>query len=220
MNGFTSATSRPPEGNTNMDTNQSDETIPRGEDAGYPGEVAEPEHVYKTFAALERIRTVTDRALGLLCIVLFVVLVAVVTWQVFSRQVLNDSAPWTEEAARFTFVVLALLGAALVFSDRGHIAVELLVSKFPRTAQLATAVVVELLIILFAALVFVFGGYRVAANAWHQEISTLPLTVGQVYLVLPLVGILIIFYSIYHLIAVLLNGERPVPSEEQTTEVI
>jgi TRAP-type C4-dicarboxylate transport system permease small subunit len=203
-----------------MDTIQDDEANPRDTHSGHDGAVAEPEHIYKTFKAFELVRTVTDRTLGFLCIVLSVVLVAVVTWQVFSRQILNDSAPWTEEAARYTFVALALLGAALVFSERGHIAVELLVSKFPSAAQLIVAVVVEVLIIFFAALVFVFGGYRVAANAWHQEISTLPLTVGQVYMVLPLVGVLIIFYSIYHLIAVLLNGERPVPSEEQTAEVI
>ncbi|MET4637897.1 TRAP transporter small permease [Mycetocola sp. 2940] len=202
-----------------MDTNQDAEANPR-EETGQDGAAAEPERIYKTFTALELIRTVTDRVLGLLCIVLFVVLVIVVTWQVISRTVLNDPAPWTEEASRFTFVVLALLGAALVFSERGHIAVELLVSKFPRTAQLAVAVAVELIVIFFALLVFVVGGYRVAENAWDQQISTLPVTVGQVYMVLPLVGILIIFYSIYHLIAVLLNGERPVPSVEETAEVI
>lgn len=203
-----------------MDTNQNAEATPREEGPQPDGPATEPERIYKTFHALERIRAVTDRALGLLCIVLFVVLVIVVTWQVVSRTVLNDPAPWTEEASRFTFVVLALLGAALVFSERGHIAVELLVSKFPRTAQLAVAVAVELIVIFFALLVFVVGGYRVAENAWDQQISTLPVTVGQVYMVLPLVGILIIFYSIYHLIAVLLNGERPVPSVEETAEVI
>ncbi|WP_411720274.1 TRAP transporter small permease [Mycetocola sp.] len=203
-----------------MDTNRDDDANPREDDSGHAGEAAEPERIFKTFKALELIRGFTDRALGLLCIVLFVVLVVVVTWQVVSRQVLNDPAPWTEEAARFTFVILALLGAALVFSERGHIAVELLVSKFPRTAQLAVAVAVEVTIIFFAILVFVVGGYRVAENAWDQQISTLPFTVGQVYMVLPLTGLLITFYSIYHLIAVLLNGERPLPSVEETAEVI
>lgn len=203
-----------------MDTNRDDGANPSEENSAHEGAPADPERTVKSFKVLELARTVMDRALGLLCIVLFVVLVVVVTWQVVSRQVLNDPAPWTEEAARFTFVVLALLGAALVFSERGHIAVELLVSTFPRTAQLAVAVAVELIVIFFAALVFVVGGYRVAENAWDQQISTLPFTVGQVYLVLPLTGVLIIFYSIYHLIAVLLNGERPVPSVEETAEVI
>lgn len=203
-----------------MDRNQDDEANPRDEGSGQDGPATAPERTYKTFKALEAIRVVIDRVLGLVCIVLFVVLVVVVTWQVVSRTVLNDPAPWTEEASRFTFVVLALLGAALVFSERGHIAVELLVSKFPRTAQLAVAVAVELIVIFFALLVFVVGGYRVAENAWDQQISTLPFTVGQIYMVLPLTGVLVIFYSIYHLIAVLLNGERPVPSVEETAEVI
>lgn len=183
-------------------------------------EPPEPVRWRGLLAVLGAIRRVIDRILAVLCIVAFVGLVVIVSWQVFTREILNNSAPWTEEAARYTFVVLAVLAAAYVFSERGHIAVELLVSKFPRTAQLAVAVAVELIVIFFALLVFVVGGYRVAENAWDQQISTLPVTVGQVYMVLPLVGILIIFYSIYHLIAVLLNGERPVPSVEETAEVI
>lgn len=203
-----------------MVTNRDDESTPPEGNSAHDGAADTPERTFRTFRALELVRTITDRALGLVCIVLFGVLVVVVTWQVVSRQILNDPAPWTEEAARFTFVVLALLGAALVFSERGHIAVELLVSRFPRVAQLAVAVAVELIIIFFAILVFVVGGYRVAENAWDQQISTLPFTVGQVYMVLPLTGILVTFYSIYHLIAVLLNGERPLPSVEETAEVI
>jgi TRAP-type C4-dicarboxylate transport system permease large subunit len=62
------------------------------------------------------------------------------------------------------------------------------VSKSPRTAQLAVAVAVELIVIFFAMLVFVVGGYRVAENAWDQQISTLPVSVGQVYMVLLLAG--------------------------------
>ncbi|WP_104162783.1 TRAP transporter small permease [Cryobacterium sp. N22] len=174
----------------------------------------------RTVPALEAIRKTTDRILALLCMVIFVALVVIVSWQVFSRQILQDSAPWTEEAARYTFVVLALLGAALVFSERGHIAVELLASRFPVAGQLIISVAVELIVIFFAVFVFVIGGYRVAANAWNQGLSTLPLSVGQVYMVLPLVGILITFYSIYHLITVLLNGERPTPSVDETAEVI
>jgi TRAP-type C4-dicarboxylate transport system permease small subunit len=203
-----------------MDTNRDDEANSFESEPRHDEAAPVPERTFKTFAPLEVIRNTTDRILALLCIVIFVALVVIVTWQVISRQVLQDSAPWTEEAARYTFVVLALLGAALVFSERGHIAVELLASKFPAAGQLIIAVAVELIVIFFAVFVFVIGGYRVASNAWSQGISTLPVSVGQVYMVLPLVGILITFYSIYHLIAVLLNGERPVPSVEETAEVI
>ncbi|SMH50581.1 TRAP-type C4-dicarboxylate transport system, small permease component [Rathayibacter oskolensis] len=174
----------------------------------------------RSIAFLDRLRRVLDRVLGVVCIVLFVALVAIVSWQVFTRQVLQNSAPWTQEAALYTFVVLALLGAALVFSERGHIAVEILVDKFPRPAQKIVAVLVQLLIVFFALFTFVAGGSRIAENAWGQAISTLPLTVGQVYLALPVAGVLITVYSLIHLARILSGEEAPTPTLDDTTEAV
>ncbi|UNK70716.1 TRAP transporter small permease [Microbacterium sp. H1-D42] len=171
-------------------------------------------------AVLARIRRVIDRVLALLCIITFTLLVIVVSWQVFTREVLNNSAPWTEEAARYTFVVLAVLAAAYVFSERGHIAVEILVKKLPLAGQRVMAVVIELIVIFFFVMVFIIGGWRVADNAWNQDLSTLPVTVGQVYLVLPIAGVIIVFYSIAHLIGVLAGAEKPTPEFDENAEAI
>lgn len=170
--------------------------------------------------ALGAIRRVIDRVLGALCIVAFVGLVFIVSWQVFTREVLNNSAPWTEEAARYTFVVLAVLAAAYVFSERGHIAVEILIEKLPPRLQRVMGVVIELIVMVFIVLVFIIGGSRVAENAWGQDISTLPLSVGHVYLVLPIAGILILFYSLAHIIGILAGVEKPLPEFDENAEAI
>ena len=169
---------------------------------------------------LDIVRRGLDRGLAVVCIIAFVARVAIVVWQVFTRQVLQDSAPWTEEAARYTFVVLALLGAALVFSERGHIAVEIVVTRLPTAVQRIVAMVVELLVAFFAVYVFIFGGIRVVQNAWAQDISTLPVSVGQVYLVLPLAGILITFSSLLHLLKVVAGAETPFPPVDDTAEAV
>lgn len=166
------------------------------------------------------IRHVIDRVLAALCIVTFVALVAIVTWQVFTRQVLNDSAPWTEEAARYAFVVLAVFAAAYVFSERGHIAVMIVVEKLPLKGQRVMGIVIELIVMFFFTLVFIIGGSRVADNAWAQDISTLPLSVGQMYLVLPIAGVLIVFYSLAHLIGILAGVEEPTPDFDENAEAI
>jgi TRAP-type C4-dicarboxylate transport system permease large subunit len=162
----------------------------------------------RALLVVEAVRRVLDRVLSVLCIVLFVALVAIVTGQVFTRLVLDDSAPWTEEAARYTFVVLALLAAALVFSERGHIAVEILANRLPRVAQKFVAVLVETTVAFFALYVLIIGGWRVSQNAWGQDISTLPASAGQVYLVLPVTGVLITLYSLYHIVVVLADVEE------------
>ncbi|MHB1288745.1 TRAP transporter small permease [Georgenia sp.] len=144
-----------------------------------------------------------DRVLSVACIVLFAVLVVVVTWQVFSRQVLSDPSTWSEEAARYVFVWLGLFGSALVFSERGHIAVDFLVRKFPKPLMRATLIFVQLTIIALAAIVFVYGGWKYIQQSSGQQLSALPFNVGQMYVVMPITGMLIIWYAVTHLIEAL-----------------
>jgi TRAP-type C4-dicarboxylate transport system permease small subunit len=162
---------------------------------------------------MEAIRSRVDKVLAAVSIGLFVVLLVVVCWQVLSRQVLQTPAAWTEETARYLFVILALLSASLVFSERGHIAVEILAARFPPPVQKAIAVLVEFIVIFFALYVLVLGGYRVAENSWNQGLSAIPVwvSVGQMYLVLPVAGVLITFYSLCHLRGLLRGTTEPVP---------
>ncbi|MPV88252.1 TRAP transporter small permease subunit [Georgenia ruanii] len=171
-------------------------------------------------AALEAVRKVIDRILIAVCVVIFAALVVIVSWQVFSRQVLDAPATWTEEMARYVFVVLALLGAALVFSERGHIAVEVLIHKLREPVQKVVAVVVEATIMFFAVYVMIFGGYEVAQNAWGQNVSTLPLTVGQIYMILPVAGVLITFFSLCHVVGTFAGTEELVPSVDENNQGI
>ncbi|OUM41124.1 TRAP transporter small permease [Arthrobacter sedimenti] len=171
-------------------------------------------------AALETVRRSIDRVLAGVCIGIFAALVVVVAWQVISRQVLGAPASWTEESARYVFVVLALLGAALVFSERGHIAVEVLVHRFPASLQRVVAVAVEASIVFFAVYVMIFGGYNVAMTAWSQNISTMPVSVGQVYVILPVVGVLITFFALCHIVGMFVGTEELVPEIDENNQGI
>lgn len=183
-------------------------------------ESSEPQRWRPLITGLGVVRKVIDRVLAALCLVLFVALVFIVSWQVFTREVVNNSAPWTEEAARYTFVVLAIFAAAYVFSERGHIAVEILIEKLPLHLQRVMGVVIELIVIFFIVLVFIIGGSQVADNAWGQDISTLPLSVGQTYLVMPIAGVLVLFYSIAHIIGILAGAEAPRPEFDENAEAV
>ncbi|WP_309109095.1 TRAP transporter small permease [Arthrobacter sp.] len=146
--------------------------------------------------------------------ILFAVLVVTVVWQVFSRQVLSSPNAWTAELAQYLFVWLGLFGAALVFAERGHIAVDFLVRKFPNRVEKATALFVQAAIIAFASLIFVWGGYRVSVQSWNQALSGLPVTVGPLYLAIPITGVVIIFYATYHIVAILRGDEEATEDTE------
>ena len=163
---------------------------------------------------MEPIKKGLDRVLQGASVVLFALLVVVVVWQVFTRQVLDSPSAWTEEAARYTFVWVGLFATALVFSERGHIAVDFVVTKFAPAAQKVVAVVVQLSIIFFALAVLVYGGIRASNGAWNQSLSALPTQVGVMYLAMPITGAMIAFYAIYHLQAVLRGAEEAIDVDE------
>ena len=148
---------------------------------------------------METAKTTLDRILYWIIVVLFAFLVLTVVWQVVSRQVLNAPATWTEEAARLSFVWLGLFAAAFVFGERGHIAVEFVARKFSQGRQRILGIVVQSIVLGFAALILIWGGTTVMLNAWTQNLSALPFTLGQMYLALPVAGVLIAFYSSYYI---------------------
>lgn len=158
---------------------------------------------------MRTVKKVLDTILYWITVVLFALLVVILVWQIFTRQVLGDPATWTEEGARLTFVWLGLFASAFVFGERGHIAVEFLARKLPLGAERALATVVQLVVLTFAIVVLVWGGLRAAENAWLQNLSALPFTLGQMYLALPIAGVLISFYALYYIITVATNAEAP-----------
>ncbi|MGH3586291.1 MAG: TRAP transporter small permease [Pseudonocardia sp.] len=163
---------------------------------------------------MTRVKNALDVTLRWLCIVLLAALVLVVAWQVFTRQVLAAPSTWSEELAKYLFVWLSFFGTALVFGERGHIAVDFLVRRAPERFQRVAAVFCQVVTMAFAALVLVYGGWQLAQLTWMQDIPSLPLMVGWLYLVLPISGVLVLFYTVYHLVAVGRGVEDATPEGE------
>jgi TRAP-type C4-dicarboxylate transport system permease small subunit len=159
-----------------------------------------------------------DRALTVVCVVLFAALVLDVSWQVLARQVLGSPSGWSEELAKYLFIWLGLFAAALVFGERGHIAMDVVVRRLSRGAQVVLAVLVQLAILVFTGLALVWGGFLVSQLAWNQNLTGLPITVGPLYLALPISGALIAFYTLFHLVQILTGAERPV--EDAAPELV
>ena len=157
-----------------------------------------------------RVKGWLDKTLGVISVGLFALLVIIVSWQVWARQVQNEPSAWSETLSRYIFIWLALLGSALVFGERGHIAIDILARRLPRRVQRPLAIVVQLIVIAFTLYVLVWGGWRASMLAMDQNLSGLPTTIGPWYLVMPLAGVVIILYSIYHLIAIAADQEDPI----------
>ena len=166
-----------------------------------------------------RAKQTLDHFLEWFCFALFVTLVVTVTWQVFTRLILNAPSGWSEELAKYVFIWLGLFGSALVFGEGGHIAIDFVVRKMPTKPQRVVAVFVQLIIIVFSVLVLINGGWKISALAWNQNLTGLPLNVGWLYMALPISGVLTVLYSIYHTVAIFQKREG-VFEDEQTKDVL
>lgn len=161
---------------------------------------------------MNAVKKALDAFLYWITVTLFALLVIFVVWQVVSRQLLGSPATWTEEAARMMFVWLGLFAAALVFGERGHIAVELLARVLPQRVEKGLAIVVQTIIGLFAVVVMIWGGILITQAGWTQQLGALPFTFGHMYLALPVAGVLFLFYAVYYLLS-LANGSVPFYAE-------
>ncbi|MDO5550132.1 MAG: TRAP transporter small permease, partial [Lachnospiraceae bacterium] len=87
-----------------------------------------------------------------------------------------------------------------VFGQRDHICISFLRDKLHGGTRKIIDVIIELMIILFSALILVYGGLVITTMNMLQYDSILKIPTGTIYSIIPICGVLIIFYSIYNLI--------------------
>ncbi|WP_394284989.1 TRAP transporter small permease [Corynebacterium sp.] len=163
---------------------------------------------------MPNVRHVLKTILAAVSVTLFTVLVATTTWQVISRQILNEPSTWSEELARLLFVWLSFLGSAFLFGERGHIAVDFLARKLPFAGQRVAQIFVQAMVLLFALVGLVWGGYLAASIAWEQNLTALPFTIGWVYLVIPIAGVFIAIFALMDIVGLSLGETDPYPEIE------
>lgn len=149
---------------------------------------------------MDRLKRLIDQLLAVLVIVIMAVLVLDVIWQVFTRFMLRNPSSYTEELARFLLIWLGLLGGSYAAGQHLHLAVDLLPMRLQGRRRKQLALVIEACMLAFALLLIV-GGARLVWLMLYlgQTSAALRVPLGYVYLALPLSGVLIGFYAVYHL---------------------
>lgn len=157
---------------------------------------------------MEGLKKGLDRLLAALCVVDFIAMVLLTTYQVVVRYVFNSPSAVSEVLTRYCFVWLILLSATYVFGQRDHICITFIKDRFHGNARKTIDVIIELVIILFSALILVYGGTVITTMNMLQYDSILKIPTGTIYSIIPISGVLIIFYSIYNLLLTLKGGKR------------
>jgi TRAP-type C4-dicarboxylate transport system permease small subunit len=140
-----------------------------------------------------KVNYILERAL----ILIMGAMVICVLWQVASRYLLNSPSSWTDEAVRFLFMWVGLLGASYVTGQKMHLAIDILPSKLNPSNQRKLNMGIYTLVFFFALFTMVIGGARLVyiTLTLGQLSPTLEIPLGYVYSVVPLSGLLIMYYA-------------------------
>lgn len=130
---------------------------------------------------MERLLRGLDGILDRVTLLLLTILLVVVGAQIFARYILNHSLFWSEELARYLFIYLVFLGAAIVLRREGHIQVSFFVEKFPPLLRRGVAMLADTLLLAFVGIVLI-QSVRLAIMVWTVPTAALLIPWTFVYL--------------------------------------
>ena len=144
------------------------------------------------------LRQKIDKIIEFLLVAIMSILVIDVLWQVFSRYVLASPSSFTDELAGFLLIWTGMLGAAYVAGKNEHLAIDLLLQKMKGAKKRKLQIFINVIVGIFALFVMVIGGCWLVYTRFYLGVSSaaLALPLGYVYLIVPVSGLLIMYYAI------------------------
>ncbi|MDA7570724.1 TRAP transporter small permease [bacterium] len=147
---------------------------------------------------MKKIKTYLDRVIEKLLITIFGLMVINVIWQVITRYFSENPSSFTDELSRYLMIWLGILGAAYVTGKNEHVSIDFFIKKISVQNRKILTLFITLSIICFAIIALVIGGGRLVyiTLILQQYSPSLKIPLALVYSILPISGILIIFYKI------------------------
>ena len=146
----------------------------------------------------------------MLAVVGLIVLIACVQYQVIGRYVFNDTPTWAEALALLLVLYITSLGVAVGVRDAGHIGMDSIISLLPERMRLKLEILIHILVGTFGALM-AYNGYIWTVLKWNDRKPMLPVPSGMDFLPLVIAGVLVVLFTIEHVIA-LVQGKEVVPA--------
>jgi TRAP-type C4-dicarboxylate transport system permease small subunit len=120
---------------------------------------------------------------GWVALAIFWMLGVTVFYQFFTRYVLNDSAAWTEEIARYLLIGVVFVGASVGVARNTHIHVDFLYRFLPARAGRWLALTVDVLRVLFFVVAVVLTGLMMDKLGNNSRMTMIDLPMNIVYAV-------------------------------------
>lgn len=143
-----------------------------------------------------------NKTLEVFLVILMSVLVVDVLWQVTSRYLLSSPSSFTDELAGYLLIWVGMLGAAYVAGRQEHLAIDIVLQRSKPARQRRLLLIIHISIFIFALAVMVIGGIILMYTRFVLGVKSaaLQLPLGYVYIVMPISGLIIMYYKILHIL--------------------
>jgi TRAP-type C4-dicarboxylate transport system permease small subunit len=147
---------------------------------------------------MKQIRIKVNKIIERFLVLILVGMVLNVIWQVFTRFLTSSPSAFTNELARYLMIWLGILGAAYISGKQEHVAIDFFVKKFNNSLRRFIDRFVLLSILSFAFFVMIIGGINLVyiTLKLEQYSPSLQIPLALVYSIIPISGLLIIFYKV------------------------
>lgn len=126
---------------------------------------------------------------------LMLVMAMLVFSNVVLRYLFGTSLPWVEELTRYMMIWVAWLAVGLAMREGAHIAIDNFQNSLPAHLARVLRITVFALVLGFFAAVAWFG-FKYAIFAWRQQSAVLRLSLGAIYLAIPVGSLLMIVHTL------------------------
>lgn len=144
-------------------------------------------------------KRILDKIMEWLCILLFIFMILVGSYQIITRYFFDAPSTISEELLTYTFTWLALIAASYVFGKRDHMRMAFFAERFSPRTQLVLGIVSEVIILLFTVAVLLYGGIRITSLTMSQSSASLGIPMGYIYSILPATGVITTLYNLYNI---------------------
>jgi TRAP-type mannitol/chloroaromatic compound transport system permease small subunit len=154
----------------------------------------------KLLLAVDRLSTVVGKAFSWLILVLTLM----ITWEVFSRYVLDNPHPWAFDVMSMMYGTLFMTAGAYTLSQNGHVRGDVLYGFFPPRLQAGLDLALYLLFFIPGVVALAWAGYNFAADSWaineHSNITANGPPVYPFKTIIPIAGTILLLQGLVEIV--------------------
>ena len=153
------------------------------------------DHKGKTIGKIISLANRMNSGSRMVALAAMVIMTPVLFANVVSRYVFDYSLVWSPEVARYSFVWITFLGTAVALREDSHAKIDLFLERAPGRLKTYLMLIKYSLMLALSTVLIVVGTNQVI-SIWHTKAAYMRfLSMGWMYLSIPLCGLLMLFFS-------------------------